>query len=147
MTDLSQLDDATAKLVLAAIARARSGKVPEPPPPDLRQALADDFQVVPSHSIPSDGDLARQALIVLAEDPATRFAIDSMAAEEPSAGIHTFDAGASIAVGIAAYFALSTALDIKRDKDGKWSFHMKVKPASEAAVKKLVEKLIGYLPG
>jgi len=147
MTDLSQLDDATAQRILAAIARARSGKVPEPLPPDLRQALADDFQVAPSHSIPSDGDLARQALIVLAEDPATRSAIDAMAAEASSSRLYAFDSGASIFLGIAAYFALSTALDIKRDKDGTWSFHMKVKPASEAAVKKLVEKLIGYLPG
>jgi hypothetical protein len=147
MIDLTQLDDATAQRILAAIARARSRNVPEPPFPALRQALAHDFQLAPSRTSVSDGDLARQALIVLAEDPATRLAIDSMAAEEGSAGIHTFDGGASIALGIAAYFALSTALDIKRDKDGKWSFHMKVKPASEAAVKKLVEKLIGYLPG
>jgi hypothetical protein len=49
--------------------------------------------------------------------------------------------------GCATYFALSTALDIQRDKQGKWSFKMKVRPASQAAVTKLIENLVNYLPG
>ena len=74
-------------------------------------------------------------------------AIESMAAEEDDSQHHTYDGGATIALGIAAYFALSTALDIERDKQGTWSFKMKVRPASQAAVTKLIEKLVSYLPG
>lgn len=148
MIDLSHLDDETAQRILTTIARARSGSLSEAPPlSGLRAALVDDFQVVASHTSVSAGELARQALMVLAEDPATRVAIDSMAAEAGSGGCHRFDVGGTMALGFAAYFALSTAIDIQRDKDGKWSFKMKVRPASEGAVKKLVEKLIGYLPG
>jgi hypothetical protein len=52
-----------------------------------------------------------------------------------------------LALGIAACFALSTAFEIERDKQGKWSFKRKVRPASQAAVTKLIEKLLHYLPG
>jgi hypothetical protein len=69
-----------------------------------------------------------------------------MASEEPSARSSTYDGGTSIALGIAAYYALSTAIDLKRGSDGKWSFRMQVKPAGEATVKALIEKLLGYLP-
>jgi hypothetical protein len=146
MIDLARLDDATAQRILATIARARSASTPEDSP-EFQQALADEFKIAPSPTGISAGELAREALIVLAEDPATRLAIDSMAREQAPAGLQKYDGGATIALGVAAYFALSTAIDIQRDKQGKWSFKMKVKPASEAAVKKLVEKLIGYLPG
>ena len=146
MIDLAQLDDATAQRILTTIARVRSASTPDDSP-NFREALADEFKPAPSHVSISAGELARQALIVLAEDPATRLAIDSMAKEETSTTRQTYDGGATIALGVAAYFALGTAIDIQRDKQGKWSFKMKVRPASEAAVKKLVEKLINYLPG
>lgn len=139
---IDQLDDATAQRILTAIARARSTGQP---PPDIQKALADQFQIAPGTPI-SDGELARQALIVLAEDPQTALAIESMAAEEDDSPHRTYDGGATFAMGIAAYFALSTALDIERDKQGKWSFRMKVRPASQAAVTKLIEKLVNYLP-
>jgi hypothetical protein len=146
MIDLAQLDDATAERVLTTIARARSGSLPQDLP-DLRKALREAFVVAPSPASASAGELARQALTVLAEDPTTRIAIESMAREEGPISRHTFDGGATIALGIAAFYALSTAIDVERDKQGKWSFKMKVRPASQAAVTKLVEKLINYLPG
>ena len=148
MIDLSQLDAATAERILTTIARARSTSQPDLPPLlDIQDALADDFSVAPSGARTAGGELARQALMVLAEDPATSLAIEAMAAEEDSGRHRTYDAGATLALGLAAYFALSTALDIQRDKQGKWSFKMKVRPASQAAVTKLIEKLVHYLPG
>jgi hypothetical protein len=147
MIDISHFDDETAQRILTTIARVRSANSPTPALSDLREALAADFQVVPSPPSVSAGDLARQALTLLAEDPATRLAIESMAGEEESAGQHTYADPATIGLYLAVYYALSTAIDIDRDKHGKWSFKIKVKPAGEAAVRKLVEKLIGYLPG
>src|SRR5215212_4312026 len=122
MIDLSQLDDETAQRILTTIARARSGRLPGAPPlSDLRPMLAKDFQVAASPASVSAGDLARQALVVLAEDPATRAAIEAMAAETAPASRHSFNVAESMALGMAAYFALSTAIEIERDKGGKWS--------------------------
>ena len=146
MIDPAQFDDGTAQRILRTIAGVRSSKLPEDSP-QLRAALASEFKVIPSHRSVSAGELARQALIVLAEDPATLRAIESMASEDASSSRQTYDGGVTIALGIAALFALRTGVDIERDKQGRWSFKMKVKPASEGAVKKLVEKLINYLPG
>jgi hypothetical protein len=148
MIDLSQLDDATAQRILTTIARTRFVDQPSLPIlPEVQRALADDFNVTPSGTQIAAGELARQALMVLAEDPKTALAIESMAAEEDDSRQRTYDGGTTFALGIAAYFALSTALDIQRDKEGKWSFTMKVRPASQAAVTKLIEKLVNYLPG
>ena len=145
MIDIAQIDDETAQRILTTIARVRSGALPKDSR-ELRKAMVDEFTVGSGHAI-SGGELARQALLVLAEDPATRIAIETMAGEgEPGRG-RTYDGGASIALGVAAYYALSTAVEISRDQQGKWSFKMRVKPAGEAAVRKLVEKLVGYLPG
>src|ERR1035441_7329976 len=99
MTDLSQLDDATSQRILTTIARARSSNPPDDSP-NLRTALAHEFEIVPSHTTVSPGDLAREALILLAEDPATRIAIESMANEPPTAR-QTYDGGATIALGLA----------------------------------------------
>jgi hypothetical protein len=144
MTDVYKLDDATAQRILTNVAHARFEKTSHELT-GLRAALIAEFGD-PQFTSVSPGDLARQSLIVLANDPCTRQAIESIANEEPSSTRYTFDITSSFALGIAAYFALSTALDIKVSSDKKWSFHMKVKPAGEATVKALVQKLIGYLP-
>ncbi len=144
MTDLTQLDDPNARRILTTIARARSGDLP----PDLagvRDALAAEFDIAPPQTTVSSGDLARQALLVLAEDPATRHAIEAMASEEFPAARLTFDTGTSVALGVAAYYALTTALDIQY-VGGPWSIKMKKKAADSATVKALVQKLLGYLP-
>ncbi len=65
------MTDETALRILTTIARARSGE----PPPDLtglRDALINEFDIAPPATRVSSGDLARQALLVLAEDPDTR---------------------------------------------------------------------------
>jgi hypothetical protein len=53
--------------------------------------------------------------------------------------------GTSIALGVAAYYALATALDIQYVK-GPWSIKVKKKAADSATVRALVQKLLGYLP-
>ncbi len=93
---IDQLDDATAQRILTTIARARSTSQQ---PPNIDKALAEEFHVAPSDTAISDGELARQSLIVLAEDPQTAQAIESMAAEEDdSQHQHLHDAGTTIAL-------------------------------------------------
>jgi hypothetical protein len=144
MTDLTQLDDITAERILTTIARARSGE-PVPDLAGLCHVLADELDLAPPATKVSPGDLARQALLVLAEDPATRNAIEAMAREEPPVTRQTFDTGTSIAIGVAAYFAVSTAIHIQY-VNGRWSIKLNKKEADSATVRALVQKLLGYLP-
>jgi hypothetical protein len=147
MIDFSQLSDATSQRILTTIVGAYLRNTVEDST-GLREALATEFEVVPTHTSVSAGELARQALAVLAEDSATAAAIEALANENAqSSGRHTYDAGVTIALGVAALFALRTGIDIERDKRGKWSFKMKIKPADESLLKRLVEKLVNYLPG
>jgi hypothetical protein len=144
MTDLTQLDDETARRILTTIARARSEDL-LPNLAGLRDALTTEFGIAPPETRVSPGDLARQALLVLAEDPDTRNAIEAMALEEPPVTRQTFDTGTSIALAVAAYYALTTAFEIKYAK-GPWSIKLNKKAADSATVRALVQKLLGYLP-
>ena len=138
------MTDQTALRILTTIARARSGDL-LPNLAGLRDALINEFGLAPPPAKVSPGDLARQALLVLAEDPGTRHAIEAMALEDPPLTRQTFDTGTTIAIGAAAYFALTTEIDIQRVK-GQWSIKVKKKAADSATVRALVQKLLGYLP-
>jgi len=108
-------------------------------------ALAQHFGVAlaPTEVLP--GDLARQALSVLAADGQTRRAIELMADRPPERSTSYIDPfGVTLAIG--ALYALQTQVEIGRDKAGHWSFKLKTKPLGDSAVKRLVEKLISYLP-
>jgi hypothetical protein len=108
---------------------------------DLRQALASEFDTNPATPV-SDGELARQALLVLAEDPDTRDAIETMAAQRQS--LQKFDFGASIALTAAVLIVLQTRIRFERGKDGKCSLLVEKKPTSDALLKGLVQKLLAY---
>jgi hypothetical protein len=144
MTDLTQLDDETAQRILTTLACARS-KEPLPDLAGLCHVLADELGIAPPTTTVSPGDLARHALLVLAEDSATRHAIEAMALEDPPATRQTYDTGTSIALGVAAYYALTTAFDIKY-ANGPWSIKLNKKAADSTTVRALVQKLLGYLP-
>src|SRR5262249_60068950 len=66
------LDDATAERILAAVAqqRQRSGTAAPPADPTLAHELAAAAEVEPDAAAVSPGDLARQTLLLLADDPA-----------------------------------------------------------------------------
>jgi hypothetical protein len=140
---IQQLDDATAQSILSVIARSRSAMGPESIDwtPDLRQALASEFEAKAAASI-AEGELARQALLVLAEDSETRDAIEIMAAQPQR--LQKFDFGASIALTAAVLIVLQTRIRFERTTDGKYSLLVEKKPTSDALLKSLVQKLISY---
>ena len=146
MTDtIRNLDDHAAQHILAVIAKSRGRNPGEDIPwnPGLRQALAGEFNVEPGAAPTSEGELARQALLVLAEDPDTRQAIETMAAAAEQSP-QKFDFGASIAITAAVLFVLQTHIKFDRQPDGKWSLQIEKKPTSDALMKDLVQKLISY---
>jgi hypothetical protein len=79
-------------------------------------------------------------LLVLAEDPDTRNAIETMAGQPQS--LQKFDLGASIALTTAVLMVLQTHIHFERGTDGKWSLKVEKKPTSDALLKGLVQKLL-----
>ncbi len=132
-------------LLLNAIARsgARSGSEDIPWNSDLCQALAGEFQVEAGADPVSGGELARQALLVLAEGPETRKAIETMVSRSEE-GLLSYDFGATIALTVAVLFVLQTHINFERRPDGTWSLQVEKNPTSDALLKGLVQKLIGF---
>ena len=140
------LDDATAQRILASIARARlrSGAEELSWTIDLRQALAWAFEVSGQPQAPvSAGDLARQALLLVAEDPATREAISTMAERVPETR-ERFDFGTTVALAAAVLVALQTHVHFERDKNGRWPIQVEKRATKDTLLKPLVEKLLGF---
>jgi len=82
---------------------------------------------------------------VLAEDPETRQAIATMAANLPETP-SKFDAGATLALATAVLIVLQTHVRFQRDAQGKWTLTIEKKPASDSLLKDLAQKLLAYLP-
>lgn len=142
---IQNLDDKQAQLILATIVRSGASSGTQAPlwNHDLEQALAREFQIETGTAPVSEGELARQALLVLAENPATRTAIETMAANWDNSR-QKFEFGASIGITAAVLLVLQTHIKFERNLDGKWSLKVEKKPTSEGLLKALVEKLINF---
>ena len=142
---IRNLDDLAAQHILAVIVKSRAHSSAEGIPwnSSLRQALAGEFQLEPGATPVSEAELARQSLLVLAEDPETRKAIETMAAAAEQSP-QKFDFGATIGITAAVLFVLQTHIKFDRQPDGKWSLQVEKKPTSDALLKGLVQKLISY---
>ena len=140
---IQSLDDATARRALATVARTRMGESANEPPPDreLAGALAELFEVAPGVE-GSEGEVARAALLLLAEDPETAQAIEALVVG-PST--RSFGGGAEVAIAVAAIVALQTYVRFSRGKDGRWSLVIQKKPTELELLKPLVEKLVALL--
>jgi hypothetical protein len=145
---IESLEDEKAYAILARIAESHMRATDQPVTlsADVRQALANAFATSAELSPVSEGELARQALLVLAEDERMRETIDMMAVNLPEPSTQ-YDAGLTVAMTAAVLFALQTHIQLERDKQGHWSVKVEKKPTSEALLKKLVQKLLAYVPG
>jgi len=142
MSDIiSSMGDATARQVLDAFVRARLGTEDRETELDdhLCQALQAEFGVTPSPDAPTEADLAREALRVLAEDPEIERHIAMLADTGPT---RAFDLGAGIAITTAVLLVLQTHIRIQRTPEGKWSLLIEKKPTEKGLLTPLVQKLI-----
>ena len=143
---IHQLDDTTAMRILGTIARSRprTGADDVECNAQLARQMAEAFDL-PAATSPAprvtDGDLARQALLFLAQDPVGEAAIRAMS-EAP--GRTQFDFGTSIAVTTAILILLQTHVRIERDVDGKWSFLIEKHAARDPLLKPLIQKLAQF---
>ena len=140
---VDSLSDERARRILGRIARARlhQGGQAIALDRELVRALAEEFTVAPGGVAASEGEVAREALRVLSEEPGTAEAIATMAENLPGRG-EKFVEPETIALATAAILVLQTHVRIEF-KDGRWSFLGERKAAKDSLVRPLVEKLVG----
>jgi hypothetical protein len=142
---IEALDDATAIRIVKRITSAQPvpGGERVTLTPDIKEALVSEFQIAEPAGAAnvSEGELARQALLVLAEDPDAAIGIERLAST-PMEGGQAFDFG--IGVAVAVLIVLQSHVKFERDPNGKWSLKVEKKPTSDSLVKGLVQKLIGF---
>jgi hypothetical protein len=145
-TLIRDLDDATVERILAAVAqqRQRSGAAALPADAALAHELAAAADVTPDAASVSAGDLARQSLLLLADDPTMQPVLRNFIEHPPA---RSYVDLTTFAVGTAALVVLQSYVKIERDAKGKWVFKFEKKPMSNPLLKLLIEKLTRYLGG
>ena len=145
------LNDSQAVRVLTTFAgaRLRAGGVAETAwTPELDGALRLDFPAETdagrAGSGPvSEGDLARQALLLLADDPQNREILTALIEGPAPESLEVVGAG-TVALIAAVLVVLQTYVLFERDKDGKIRIKIEKKPTQISLLKDLVQKLGGF---
>lgn len=138
-------DDATARRVLDAIARAQTASAETALTPELRQALRDFAAGAETTAFPaSDGDLARAALLLLADDPQQQPILTALI-EGPAPA--QFGPAKNAAVVAAVLLVLQLYVKFEYDKDGRWSVEIIKTPVDKTLLLPVVEKLLNHTPG
>ena len=144
MKDLIQsLDDATARRVLATFARAQATPAETALTPELRQSWR-EFAPAPETAAVSanEGDLARAALLLLADDPQQQPMLTALI-EGPAPT--RFGVLETVAIISAVLVVLQTHVKFERDKEGRWSVKIEKKPTDNSLLKPLVQKLLSFI--
>ena len=143
MTTLTQridaLSDARAQHILTTFARNQPDYHEAALSPEWLEALSSE----PASAPVSEGDLARAALLLLADDPAQRPIIDAMASHQAA---EQFGLVETAVVMGSVLFVLGTHVKLERDQAGKWTFKIEKKPTNAKILTSLLEKLSGWIP-
>ena len=144
---INALNDAKALEILSRIAQYELGadKGPMGLKTEQLSALQAEFGA-PEGTAVSDGDLARAALQVLIQDPELEPRITAMAKGQ-SEGAFSAEILANTALLTAAIMVLKTGVDIKKDKDGKWTVHVYTRPLDSETLSTFVRKLMDWFTG
>lgn len=110
----------------------------------MAAVLKSEFQVSDAEGAVSPGDLAREALLVLARNPDHEGRLMELMLDDRT---KSFGAGpvSMISAITAALVVLRTEVKVARGKDGKWNFSLKKRSASDGLLKTFVGKLAGAL--
>ena len=143
---IKQLNDKTAVHILNIIAKSRmqTEDVETEASAELVQALQSEFAVEPAEDEAAPGDLARDTLLLLADDPAFKDPLMNMLTGPQAKGFGV-DPIVATAVITAALVILQTRVKIEYDKKGKWSFLVERKAASDSLLKSVVQKIGGLM--
>jgi hypothetical protein len=135
------LDADTAARVLSAVARYRvNNKLATEVTPDA--ALADELAAAAPPDVGATaGDLARAALLLLADDPEVASAVEGMLDNAPAA---SFSLG-GLALGTAVLIVLQSYIKVERTKEGKWTFKFEKQPMDKSQLTAVIAKLGGWI--
>ena len=139
MTDLTaqiqNLSDNDAKRILTTFARYQAGYEDDP----LTQETAPDLSTTNA----DEAELAREMLLVLAEDPIHRPVIEALVTGPAP---QKMGATATALTLFAVTFLLRTNIKYERKADGRWTFKIEHKPADSKMLQALLNKLSAILP-
>ena len=138
---IATLDDRAALDIVTryAAARLRAGELETECTPDIRQALTDEFGTSTAGEV-SEGDLARAALAVLAEDPRNHDMLQAFLDGPPA---ERMGVAATIAIVTAALVVLQTSVKIEH-KDGRTTVVIHKPSMKDSALVKLAAKLLRF---
>jgi hypothetical protein len=145
---IQQLDSATAERILRVVAQHRVAEgIADRIELDasLVQALSAEADLPVNVPPATSGDVARIALLILAEDPGHRSAIDQMVAKPPLDTTESYDPTAFLAIGTAALVILQMHVKVEKTPGKAWSFKFEKKPLGNSLLRLLIQKIIGFL--
>lgn len=142
--DIARIDDAKAIRLLSSFATAQlHEKMATAPSTKLVDAISKSFALSQDASrVPSEGDVARAALQVLAQDKTNREAFSTYLAG-PSATKFSLDPVSSIALLTMAVAVLQTRATISW-KDGELSIAISKDAAGSSTLKTFAQVIIDY---
>lgn len=139
LTDRIQtLDDVTARRLLTTFARAQTPPVATQVTPALAQALR-ELAPEPVTGPVTEGDAARAALLLLAQDPQQRPLLTALL-DGPAP--ERFGVLETTALVSALLIVLQIHVRFERHKDGSYSFKIEKKPTDATVLKVVVQKLL-----
>ena len=151
MTDLAAriqaLEPAEAERILQTVARHRLSRgdakniAPDAP---IATQLASEIQASPADAATA-GELARAALLLLADDPSTQTVIAQMLDHPPAEAFA--DPTTMLGIGVAALVILQSYFKVERDKSGRWTFKIEKQPLNQSLLKDVIAKLGGWMSG
>jgi len=143
---IHNLDDAAAIRMLNTIAKHHFGadETQSALAPNLAAALQNETGLTAADGRVSDGDIARQALMALADDPHLQPVIADMVANPQP---HRFiEPVSTILLTAGVVVALQTRFKVKRDEDGKLSWEIGKEATDNEIVKEFVGKFLSWVP-
>ena len=141
------LDDSTAMRVLETMIRPRidAGEASLEWSPELGQGIARQLDV--SGDAPADsGELARQTLLLLYQDPQYRGPITAIIKNPPPQRFFLGMVGGTILI-TAALFALQSHIEFGFDKERRWYFNFKKEPTKDSILTPLIQKILALISG
>ena len=142
---IQALDDATAIRVLTTIAQAHADTALTDTKlaPDFQDVLKSEFELETAAGSVSDGEMARQALQLLAQDPDMHDRITGLAEKPPDLFMEPVT---GMLLAGAVLFVLKTHFEFKYE-NGKTTLIIKSKPLDKQLLKGFTQKLLTWLPG
>jgi hypothetical protein len=138
---IHSLDDATARRVLTTFARAQAPQAAAQLTPALMQTLQ-NFASEPATGPVSEGEIARAALLLLADNPQHQPILTALL-DGPAP--ERFGVLETATVVSAVLLVLQTHVKFERDKDGRYSIKIEKKPTDATLLKTLVQKLLSLI--